>query len=90
LYVLSWHLIYHGTADILLRIGDSAFKCVIIAKELMAQWQGPLAGRLLPRVQTLGAAPKTSGVSLGVFLSKKCVIIIYIIFAIAYVKYKSM
>jgi hypothetical protein len=42
-----------------------------IAKELMAQWQRPLAGRLLPRVQTLGAAPKTSGVSLGVFLSKK-------------------
>jgi hypothetical protein len=64
-------LIYHGTADILLRIGDSAFKCVIITKELMAQWQRPLAGRLLPRVQTLGAAPKTSGVSLGVFLSKK-------------------
>jgi hypothetical protein len=73
-------LIYHGTADILLRIGDSAFKCVIIAKELMAQWQRPLAGRLLPRVQTLGAAPKTSGVSLGVFLSKKNVLLLFISF----------
>jgi hypothetical protein len=41
------------------------------AKELMAQWQRPLAGRLPPRVQTLGAAPKTSGVSLGVLSFKK-------------------
>lgn len=44
-----------------------------IAKELMAQWQSPLAGWLLPRVRSsnpLGTASKTSVVSLGVFLSK--------------------
>jgi len=28
-----------------------------MAKELMAQWQRPLARRLPPRVRTLGAAP---------------------------------
>jgi hypothetical protein len=57
---------------VILRLfASSSPKKVIPAKELMAQWQRPLAGRLLPRVQTLGAAPKTSGVSLGVFLSKK-------------------
>jgi len=41
-----------------------------IAKELMGQWQTPLAGRLPPRVRSLGAAPQTSRVSLGVSLSK--------------------
>jgi len=37
----------------------------MVAKELMAQWEMPLAGRLPPRIRTLGEAP---GVSLVVFL----------------------